>query len=173
MGGRFHFDTFGLHHTLVAGYTSLNENIGYAYALSATAIPFNLYNPKPLSEMPTRTPWGPSQHHRLNSEQMIDSMAMRDDHILLMGGIRDQTLAVNAYMPATGALNSSYASSAISPLAGVVIKPLEHVALYTNFTSGLSQRPAAPGAASTANQVFAPCDSKPYEAGVKADWAMS
>ena len=170
VGTRFHFDSFGLHHTLVAGYTSLNENIGYAYALSATANPSNLYNPKPLPEMPARTPWGRSQHNRLNSEQLIDSISMLDDRILLMGGVRNQTIAVDAYAPATGTRNSSYASSAISPLAGVVIKPLEHVSLYANFTSGLSQGPTAPVTASNASQVFAPYSSKQYEAGVKADW---
>ncbi|SDV47051.1 TonB-dependent receptor [Chitinasiproducens palmae] len=169
-GARFHFDTFGVRHTLVAGFTSLNEDIGYAYALSSTANPSNLYNPQPLPTMPERVGWGRSQHVRLNSEQVIDTLSFWDDRLLIMAGLRNQTIAIDAYSPTTGVRSSTYDSSAVSPLAGIVIKPLRNVSVYGNFTSGLSQGPTAPTTANNANEVFAPYKSKQYEAGVKVDW---
>lgn len=169
-GARFHFDTFGLRHTLVAGFTSLNEDIGYAYALSSAANPSNLYDPQPLPAMPERTGWGRSQHNRLNSEQVIDSISLLDDRLLVTGGVRRQTIAVDAYSPTTGARSSTYDSSAISPLAGIVIKPLRNVSVYGNYTSGLTEGPTAPTTANNANEVFAPYKSNQYEAGVKVDW---
>lgn len=171
-GARFHFDTFGVKHTLVAGVTTLNEEIGYDYALSpaATAAASSLYNPAPLPPMPARTPWGRSSEVRLNSEQVIDTMSLFNDRLLLTGGFRHQTIAVDAYSPTTGAQTSSYDKQGISPLAGIVVKPLSNVSVYGNFTSGLAQGPTAPMTAVNGGQVFEPYKSNQYEAGVKVDW---
>lgn len=59
---------------------------------------------------------------------------------------------------------------AVSPLAGVVYKPIDNVSVYANFTSGLSRGGVAPATALNAGQVFPPFKSKQYETGVKVDW---
>jgi iron complex outermembrane receptor protein len=66
-------------------------------------------------------------------------------------------------------VTTSYSESAVSPLAGLVVMPMENVSLYANFTSGLSRGSVAPPTAANAGEVFAPFKSKQYEVGTKVD----
>ncbi|MFM0061498.1 TonB-dependent siderophore receptor [Paraburkholderia phytofirmans] len=170
-GLRFHFDTFGVKHTLVTGVTSLNQEIGYFYALGSTAVASNLYAPTPLA--PVDTPRGDMQRSsqtRLNSQQIIDTMSFFNDRLLITGGLRRQTIGQDNYDPTSGAQQSSIDQQAITPLAGIVVKPLSNISVYGNFTSGLSNGGTAPAGTANAGQAFAPYKSNQYEAGVKADW---
>ncbi|OLL31149.1 TonB-dependent receptor [Burkholderia sp. SRS-W-2-2016] len=170
-GIRSHFETFGIRHTLVAGLTTLNEEQGYFYALSDSYAASNLYNPSPLPVMTvSRDDPQRSNHTRLNSQQLIDTMSLLNDRLLLTGGFRRQTIGVDNYDPASGAQMSSYSKQAITPVAGIVVKPLSNVSVYGNFTSGLSDGGTAPEGTANAGQAFAPYKSNQYEAGVKADW---
>jgi iron complex outermembrane recepter protein len=170
-GLRFHFDTFGIKHTLVTGVTSLNQEIGYFYALGSTAVPSNLYAPTTLA--PMDVPRGDMQRSsqlRLNSQQIIDTMSLFNDRLLITGGFRRQTIGLDNYDPTTGLQQSSIDQQAITPLAGIVFKPLSNISVYGNFTSGLSNGGTAPAGTANAGQAFAPYKSNQYEAGVKADW---
>lgn len=171
-GLRAHFDTFGIEHTLVAGVTSLNQEIGYAYQLSpaATAAQSSIYHPSPLPPMPDRVGWGRSNHTRLNSEQVVDTMSLLNDRLLITGGFRHQTIGIDNYNVTTAARSGTYEKQAFSPLAGIVVKPLQNVSVYGNFTSGLAQGPTAPTTAANRGEVFAPYKSNQYEAGIKVDW---
>lgn len=171
LGVRAHFDTFGIHHTLVAGATTLNEEQGYFFALSDSTVASNIYNPSPLPVISaSRDAPQRSSHLRLNSQQVIDTMSLFNDRLLLTGGLRRQTIGVDNYDTSSGALDSSYSKQAITPVAGIVVKPLSNIAVYGNFTSGLSDGGTAPADAANRGQAFAPYKSNQYEAGVKADW---
>ena len=170
-GVRLHFDTFGVKHTLVAGATSLNEEQGYFYALSDSSVASNLYNPTPLPAM--TTPRGDaerSNHTRLDSQQLIDTMSFWNDRLLLTGGFRRQVIGVDDYDTTTGERTDSYVKQAVTPLAGIVFKPWSNISVYGNFTSGLTNGSTAPVGTVNAGQAFAPYKSNQYEAGVKADW---
>ncbi|WP_241018169.1 TonB-dependent siderophore receptor [Paraburkholderia sp. Tr-20389] len=170
-GLRFHFDTFGIKHTLVTGITSLNQEIGYFYALGSTSVPSSLYNPTPLPAMDVaRGDAQRSSQLRLNSQQVIDTMSFFNDRLLITGGFRHQTIGSDNYDPTTGLQQSSLDQQAITPLAGIVFKPLSNISVYGNFTSGLSNGGTAPAGTANAGQAFAPYKSNQYEAGVKADW---
>lgn len=170
-GFRFHFDTFGVKHTLVTGITSLNQEIGYFYALGSTAVASSLYNPTPLPPMDVaRGDAQRSSQLRLNSQQVIDTMSFFNDRLLITGGFRRQTIGQDNYDPTTGLQQSSIDQQAITPLAGIVFKPLSNISVYGNFTSGLTNGGTAPAEAANAGQAFAPYKSNQYEAGVKADW---
>ncbi|HZZ10799.1 MAG TPA: TonB-dependent receptor [Paraburkholderia sp.] len=171
VGVRSNFDTFGIHHTLVAGLTTLNEEQGYFYALSDTTAASNLYNPAPLPVM-TASRDEPQRfnHTRLNSQQLIDTMSLWNDRLLLTGGFRRQTIGADNYDPTSGDQTSTYVKQAITPLAGIVFKPLSNISVYGNFTSGLSDGGTAPAGTANAGEAFAPYKSNQYEAGVKADW---
>jgi iron complex outermembrane receptor protein len=170
-GFRFHFDTFGVKHTLVTGITSLNQEIGYFYALGGTAVASSLYNPTPLAPMDVaRGDAQRSSQLRLNSQQVVDTMSLFNDRLLITGGFRRQTIGQDNYDPGTGLQQSSIDQQAITPLAGIVFKPLSNVSVYGNFTSGLSNGGTAPEGTANAGQAFAPYKSNQYEAGVKADW---
>jgi iron complex outermembrane receptor protein len=171
LGVRSHFDTFGIHHTLVAGLTTLNEEQGYFYALSDTSVASNLNNPTPLPVMSVgRDEPQRFNHTRLNSQQLIDTMSLLNDRLLLTGGLRRQTIGADNYDPTSGAQTSSYSKQAITPVAGIVFKPLSNVSVYGNFTSGLSDGGTAPAGTANAGQAFAPYKSNQYEAGLKANW---
>ncbi|MEK6346529.1 MAG: TonB-dependent siderophore receptor [Burkholderia sp.] len=170
-GFRFHFDTFGIKHTLVTGVTSLNQEIGYFYAYGVNSVASNLYNPVGLPSvgLPRGDAQRSSQTH-LNSQQVIDTMSFFNDRVLLTGGFRRQTVGQDNYDPTTGALQSTIDQQAITPLAGFVVKPLSNISVYGNFTSGLSVSSPAPAGSANVGQAFAPYKSNQYEAGVKADW---
>ncbi|WP_345817064.1 TonB-dependent siderophore receptor (plasmid) [Paraburkholderia sp. PREW-6R] len=170
-GLRFHFDTFGIKHTLVTGVTSLNQEVGYFYALGSASVPSSLYVPTSLPAVDVaRGDMQRSSQTRLNSQQVIDTMSLFNDRLLITGGFRRQTIGQDNYDPTTGAQQSTIDQQAISPLAGVVIKPLSNVSVYGNFTTGLSNGGTAPFGTANAGQAFAPYKSDQYEAGVKADW---
>ena len=170
-GLRFHFDTFGVKHTLVTGVTSLNQEQGYFYALGSESVASSLYSPTPL--LPMTTARGDAQRSsqlRLNSQQIVDTMSFFDDRLLLTGGFRRQTIGLDNYDPTSGAQTSTIDQQAITPLAGIVFKPLSNISVYGNFTSGLTNGDTAPAGTANAGQAFAPYKSNQYEAGVKADW---
>lgn len=170
-GLRLHFDTFGLRHTLIAGATTLNQEQGYFYALSTQSVASSLYHPTPLPAMDVeRGDAQRSSHLRLNSQQLVDTVSLLNDRLLITGGLRRQTIGVDNYDPTTGVQQSSIDKQAITPLAGIVIKPLANVSVYGNFTSGLTDGGTAPAGSANAGQAFAPYKSNQYEAGVKVDW---
>jgi len=90
--------------------------------------------------------------------------------VLLTLGARRQTVDVDSYSTATGAKTGSYNANATSPVAGIVIKPLDNVSVYGNFTEGLTKGTVVGASYANAGEVLAPYKSKQYEAGVKVDW---
>lgn len=86
--------------------------------------------------------------------------------------MRRQLVEAKNYHATTGALTTYYKQGALTPLAGIVVKPLRHVSLYANYIEGLSKGDIAPNIASNAGQVFAPYKSRQYEVGTKADFGM-
>jgi iron complex outermembrane receptor protein len=171
IGLRARFDTLGVHHTLNLAATQLDQEAGNFYVTSDTTAPSNIYNPSPLPEI-TGHRGSPSKasNTELSSVAITDTLAFANDRVLITGGLRRQEVKLDNYSTTTGARTTSYDERATSPLAGIVIKPLENVSLYGNFTSGLTRGGIAPPNAANAGQVFAPYKSKQYEAGVKVDW---
>ncbi|MFT8885113.1 MAG: TonB-dependent receptor, partial [Acetobacter papayae] len=62
-----------------------------------------------------------------------------------------------------------YNSSAFSPVIGLVIHPVKHVAVYFNRIQGLSAGSVVGSTYVNAGQVFAPYESTQYEVGAKYD----
>lgn len=171
-GVRWHFATGAVEHRLAVAATFLEQEAGNAYVTSGTnTVPSNLYDPSPLPLI-TAQRGSPKKasNSTLSSYSLVDTASIADGRLLITAGLRDQRVALDNYSTATGARSAAYDESAVSPLAGVVYKPLANVSIYANFTSGLSRGGTAPVAAANAGQVFAPYKSKQYETGVKADW---
>ena len=66
--------------------------------------------------------------------------------------------------------DSSYGAEAVTPLAGLVVKPLQNVSLYANYAEGLSQGIIVPAQLRQPGEILAPFKSKQQEAGIKVDW---
>ncbi len=172
VGARAKFNTFGVRHLVTASFARLDQELGNAYVPSSTgAITSSIYNPVPLPPVVgTRIDATKASETALTSFTLTDTLSMLDDRLLLTGGFRHQRVVLDNYSTTTGAQTASYDQSAVSPVAGIVVKPLQNVSVYGNFTSGLSRGGVAPVTASNAGQVFPPYKSNQYEAGVKADW---
>uniref|UniRef100_UPI0039F13752 TonB-dependent siderophore receptor n=1 Tax=Bordetella sputigena TaxID=1416810 RepID=UPI0039F13752 len=171
VGVRARFDTWGVGHTLTLGATRLDQEAGNAYVTSATRVASNIYHPSPLPPVTgDRVSPSKASETELSSVALTDTLSFFNDRLLITGGLRDQRVVLDNYSTTTGARTSSYDESAVSPLAGIVFKPVSNVSLYGNFTSGLTRGGIAPATAANAGEVFAPYKSKQYEAGVKVDW---
>ncbi|MGP1665937.1 MAG: TonB-dependent receptor [Rhodanobacter sp.] len=104
----------------------------------------------------------------LSSFAIADTLSFANDRLLITLGARDQTVEVQSFN-ATGAPTSNYKKSAITPIAGIVFKPLANVSVYGNHTAGLTRGAIVGPAFANAGTSLAPFKSEQYEAGVKVD----
>lgn len=164
-GVRTRFNTGPVKHQLALGVNLLDQESGNAFTTGQT-VPSNIYNPTPLVPMTGARP-APSKTAELvqHSVALVDTMAFANDTVLLTLGLRDQTIEQKNGLGVT-----TYKKSAVSPMAGVVFKPVKNVSVYANYTAGLVRGGIAPQTASNPGEVFAPQKTKQYEVGVKADW---
>lgn len=170
-GLSFKFDTGAVGHRLALGVTYTDQEQGTAFSAGSAIGSSNIYDPAPLPAAPfVRSDPVKSSDTKLTSYAIADTMSFLDDRVLLMLGARHQTVAVDSFDTTTGALTSTYEASAVSPLAGVVVKPLENVSLYANFTQGLTRGTIVGASYANKGEVLDPYKSKQYEAGVKVDW---
>lgn len=171
IGARAKFETFGVKHLLTASGSLLKSEAGsfYLSAPLSQTIDSSIYNPVKLIPM-TGVRLAPTKNSEteLSSFSLTDTLAFADDRVLVTAGLRSQRVKVENFN-ASGAVTSAYDEKAVSPLFGVVVRPMQHLALYANFTSGLSRGGTAPATAANFGEVFKPYKSKQYEAGVKLD----
>src|SRR5690606_19352158 len=106
----------------------------------------------------------------LDSIAIADTLSFADERVLLTLGARKQTVDVDSYSTTTGEKVGAYKADAVSPIVGLVVKPLSNVALYGNFTEGLTRGTVVGATYANRGEVLAPYKSKQYEAGVKVDW---
>lgn len=170
-GIRTRFNTGSVRHTLALGVNLLSQESGYFYTTSTTTNPSSLYNPSALPAITaTRNPAVKANELTQSSIALADTMSFANDRVLLTLGLRDQTMEQEAFSQVTGARASRYKASAVTPLAGLVVKPLNNVSLYTNYTAGLTRGGTAGPGTANVGETFAPQKSKQHEIGVKVDW---
>ncbi|UZK66380.1 TonB-dependent receptor [Sphingomonas sp. M1-B02] len=140
-----------------AGYaTNLYDTPDVALP-SSTLVGGDLDNPYPIS----RT--------RLGSMFASDTIGLLDGRVLLTAGLRLQKIKTSNYSYAGGALDTQYSEEAVTPVLGLVVKPVPGLSLFANRIEGLSQGPTAPIDPNLINpgEVFAPYKSTQYEVGGK------
>lgn len=168
VGARMNFETGAVVHELVLQATRLELESGYLSAVTGMQ-PSNIYNPA-LPTVPA-TPNG--RLPRLNdttlsSLALVDTLSFAQDAVRLTLGLRQQRVRQTTYN-AAGALTADYDEQALTPAAGVVIKPWgDDVSLYANYVEGLSQGDSVTVAGGYAeDQTFKPYKTKQTELGVK------
>ncbi|WMD19741.1 TonB-dependent receptor [Achromobacter seleniivolatilans] len=175
IGARANFDTFGIKHRVSLSGSILKTEAGsfYLSAPLSQKIDSNIYDPVPLIPMTgdRQTPTKNSET-TLSSISLTDTLSFANDRVLITGGLRKQQVKAENFN-AAGAVTTSYNEGAVSPLAGIVVRPWENVSVYGNFTSGLTRGGTAPVGTANVGEVFAPYKSKQYEAGVKVDWGTA
>lgn len=110
--------------------------------------PTNLYDTPIVARPPsTVAPWNPGGNladpfpitrTRVASAFASDTIGLWDDRVLITGGLRLQQIKSESYAYATGALDVAYTKDAVTPVVGLVIKPVEGLSLYANRIEGLT-----------------------------------
>lgn len=170
-GLRWSLNTAGIGHTVTAAVTQMQQEAGSAY-ITGNSTASNIYNPAPLPSITAaRTSPLKTSETTLSSFALADTLSFMNDRLLITLGARNQTVEVQSFN-ATGAKTSNYDKSAVSPLAGIVFKPMENVSVYGNYTEGLTRGAFVSTTSGYANpgEALAPYKSEQYEAGVKVDW---
>jgi len=169
-GIRSQFDTSFIHHA-VNFNAARSEGITSIINTTGTAFTSNIYNPRP-SPTPAVSVGSPPKISDIyaSSFGVADTMSVLDNRIQVTVGVRKQFVSSGNYSATTGAITSSYDSTALSPSYAVVVKPWENVSLYANYIEGLEPGSVVGIQYANAGQVLAPYQTKQYEAGVKVDW---
>lgn len=158
----------------------VNRNaFDFRYGPGFAGFATNLYAPVQVA-LPSSTLVGgdlndpfPISLSRLRSAFASDTVGFWNDRILLTAGARLQAIKVENYNYYNGGqLDSIYDESRVTPVLGLVVKPVERLSLYANRIEALQQGPTAPldNTVSNPGQPLAPRVSVQYEAGAKVDF---
>ena len=139
----------------------------------------NLYDPVQVAPQDTAFVGGdlddpfPITKRRLSSVFASDTVGLWDERILLTGGLRWQGIDIERFSYFGGGLDTVYDEDAVTPVVGIVVKPVSGLSLYANRIEGLQEGPVAPNEPGLTNPlaVLAPRMSTQYEIGGKLDLA--
>ena len=175
-GIHMRFDTGPVKHRLSLGATQVDQDqyIFFLFPGLAPARNSNIFNPI-YSDTPNTagipSPVNKFSESTLTSYAVADTLSFLNERLLVTLGARHQRVEAQAYAIGTGVpTGPAYDKGEVTPLAGIVVKPMERVAVYANYIEGLSQGQAAPIGAVNAGEIFPPFVSRQSEVGVKADW---
>jgi iron complex outermembrane receptor protein len=183
LGVRGTLRTGAVGHTLSATASGFHAESRNAFALGDFAgFATNIYRPVDVAAPPTGFfPGGNMADPLLTRKTILSSAAIADtlsfagDKVLLTVGLRHQRIKDAGFAYVTGSEISRYESSANTPVAGLVYKPVDGVSLYANYIEALQPGAVAPAAdnmgrpLTNPNAVFAPYRSRQKEIGVKLD----
>lgn len=154
IGLRGKVNTGSVKHAWAATASRLSSQERNAYAWSAWGgLSGNLYDPVAITPTPANTGGvsggqldAPKVINRtdLTSFALADTLAFADDSVFVTLGARHQEIQNRGYNYNTGALESNYKKSDVTPMAGVVFKATQQVSLYANYSEGLQKGEIAP-----------------------------
>lgn len=164
-GIRGSFSTGPVAHQVVLGLTSLQSRTGSAAVTSSAAYVTNIYDPIGSPSLAGATGAArPSSSNRYSSFALADTLSIFDDRLLLTLGARQQR--VRQYL----ATPTAYDESALTPMAGIVIKPWGNaLSLYANYIEGLSPGMTVSSVYANEGETLAPYKTRQAETGLK--WA--
>lgn len=146
-----------------AGYATNLYNTPRVALPGSTLVGGNLADPFPVGRS------------KLGSMFASDTLGFWDDRILLTAGLRLQTIDTRSYAynadPANGIaagdLTTKLRTSAVTPVVGLVIKPVTGLSLFANRIEGLQQGAVAGAGNINVGQIFPAYVSTQYEIGGK------
>ena len=179
----------GLRANLAFGSTThaLNAGGNLVWQEDRTAYDFfspfqtNLYDPVQVDPQPSAFAGGdlddpfPITKRRLSSLFASDTIGLFEDRLLLTAGLRWQDIELERFSYFGGGLDTRYAEDAVTPVFGIVAKPVEGLSLYGNYIEALQEGPVAPLDPQLANPgaVLSPRMSTQYEIGGKVYFERS
>ncbi len=172
-GIRGRFETFGVTHQLSMETmrTKSEERWSKNDRFSSLNIT-NLYKPvfvaRPAFD-DSIGGWGKNSESLDSSIALADTLGFLDERLLLTAGVRRQSIGFKSFNYRTGALNSQYDKSAITPAFGLLVKPWDFASLYGNYIEALERGPTAPRGTVNEGEIFSPSVTNQIELGVKLD----
>ncbi|MBE1023697.1 TonB-dependent receptor domain-containing protein, partial [Escherichia coli] len=122
--------------------------------------PGNLYQTSPHTPLPDFSSLDGSipktNETDLGGVALADRLSFLEDRVQVTLGVRRQQIESRNYDQTSGARTSHDKRHVWTPMASVLVKPLQDLSLYANYIQGLSQGEAAPMTAANAGQVLAP-----------------
>lgn len=169
-GVRGRFDTGPVKHQVTLQLSHYEDRFAQG-AVAGQAYTSNVYSPIPRPVQYVASPANVTKRstNTLSGVAVSDSLSMFEDRLQVMLGLRRQQVQSDTFNPTTGVKTASYDEHAVTPMAGVVAKPWQHVSLYANYIEGLSKGDIAPAGTSNVGESFAPYKAKQQEIGVKVD----
>lgn len=173
----------GLRGRLATGPVSHQVNLGYSgiYRKTSSAYTFgssfatNIYDPAD-PEYPATTFSGgnlsdPNVRSRIRTDgvALADTLGFLDDNILLTLGTRYQEVEVINYSY-DGIESDRFNDYTMTPVYGVVVKPVEGISLYANHVESLLPGDTAPTEASNSGQTIGVIEAQQNEIGAKFDY---
>jgi len=174
LGLRGEVETGPVLHRFNLGLSALRTTNNNAYIFGADSAT-NLYDPVDAPLPATLFAAGDLDNPPKVSQATLqsvfasDTLAFFDERVLLTLGLRGQKVLVDEFDRASGNKTAAYDESAVTPVVGIVVKPIPELSLYANRIEGLAQGPSAPAAAVNAGEIFPPFKSTQYEVGAKLD----
>jgi len=173
-GVKARFNTGNIGHSISLGMTRVVQDQYIFFYTAFAGRNSNLYSPVYSSTPSTDAIEADTTKYAsttLTSYALADTLSFMDDRIQLTLGLRHQNVYTPSYVFGTGArVGEAYDESAVTPLAGIVIKPWQNTSLYANYIQGLSQGGTAPVGTTNSGQIFSPYKTRQKELGVKMDW---
>lgn len=140
----------------------------------------NLYNTPQIPQPDTGFVGGdlddpfPISEIRLLSAFASDTFGFWDERVLLTGGLRLQQIQQDNFSYYNGGLlETRYREDKVTPVVGVVVKPVRGLSLYANRIEALQQGPTAPldpTLVANPGETLAPRSSTQYEIGGKLEF---
>ena len=179
VGVRTELKTGAVSHKLSASASTFHAESKNAYAMSDFAgFRSNLYRPVDVAAPSNSFFTGgrldnplPTQKTIASSLALADALGFLDERVLVTLGARYQKLKDYGYDYGSGAPSGpAYEKSAVTPVAGIVYKPVKNVSVYANYAEALQKGPVASGV-NIINQgeIFPPYVARQKEAGIKYD----
>jgi iron complex outermembrane receptor protein len=170
-GVRARFDTGFVHHA-VSVQASYYEDRQYRAFPAGQSYLSNIYNPIVQPEQGYTIPALRPRlaDNTLKGVALADTMSVLDERVALTLGVRRQQVISHNFSPVTTLVTTSYDETATTPMAGLVVRPLENVSLYANYIESLTRGDIAPAIALNARDILPPYRTKQYETGIKLDF---
>ena len=132
----------------------------------------NLYAPAYVSQplLPDNVPQRRTADSRASGIFLSDSITFNDRWSALIALRQSSIRYLN--FDAAGAIELDQSDKKISPLLGVMFKPVPHMSVYANYAEGLQRGGEAPENAANAFQTLPSAKARQYEAGIKYETAQ-
>lgn len=177
-GLRGDFDTGPVSHRFNLGYSGFYRRTSAAYTFSdlSNPTPTDIYNPPSVGDLPVALSGGNLDNPNVRSRSRVsgwaasDTAGFFDDRLLLTVGARYQALNIKNYAYDGTFDQQPISNHRVSPVYGLVYKPLAWLSLYANHIEALQPGGAAPTTAGNAGQVTGIVHAKQNEVGGKVDF---